>query len=117
MHYQEAPYQESKLVSCLQGAIYDVIIDLRPTSKTFLQWHAVELSADPGYMLYIPEGFAHGFQTLEDNTKVYYQISQKFHAPSSKGIRWDDPLFSISWPYSQDLIVSQKDQNHPRFSP
>lgn len=114
MHYQISPYQETKLVRCVAGAIYDVVIDLRRDSPTFAQSIAVELTARNDRMLYIPEDVAHGFQSLEDNTEVFYQISE-FYAPQyAKGIRWDDPTFGISWPIS-DPIISVKDATYPDF--
>ncbi|MCS6927204.1 MAG: dTDP-4-dehydrorhamnose 3,5-epimerase [Candidatus Binatia bacterium] len=116
MHYQVAPHEEAKLVRCTRGAIYDVIIDLRPESPTFTQWLAVELSAENYRMLYIPEGFAHGFQTLEDNTEVFYQMSE-FYAPEcARGIRWNDPAFAIVWPPAE-RIISPRDQHYPDFVP
>jgi dTDP-4-dehydrorhamnose 3,5-epimerase len=115
MHYQIAPHAEQKLVRCTAGIIYDVIVDLRPDSRTFRQWFATELSVDNRRMLYIPEGFAHGFLTLTDNTEVYYQISE-YHVPdSSRGVRWNDPAFAISWP-EQPRIVSQRDSAYADFT-
>ncbi|NWJ96738.1 MAG: dTDP-4-dehydrorhamnose 3,5-epimerase [Chloroflexi bacterium] len=114
MHYQVAPYAEAKLVRCTSGAIYDVIIDLRPESTTFKQWVGVELTAHNRLELYIPEGFAHGFQSLEDNSEVFYQMSQFYQAEAARGVRWDDPTFGISWPISQKTI-SQRDSNYPFF--
>jgi dTDP-4-dehydrorhamnose 3,5-epimerase len=108
MHYQIAPYEEAKLVRCTRGAIYDVIIDLRPESPTFKQWIAVELTAENRRMLYVPKGFAHGFQTLEDNTEVFYQMSEFYHPEYARGVRWDDPAFGIKWPI-KEIIVSAKD--------
>lgn len=116
MHYQAAPYEEAKYVSCISGSLYDVLVDLRPLSPTFLQWHAVELSEKDNTILYVPEGFAHGFQTLEDNTKVFYQISQAYAPQFAQGIRWDDPALSIKWPFTKDLIISTKDLNYPDFT-
>ena len=116
MHYQVAPHEEAKLVRCTRGAIYDVIVDLRPDSPTFKQWVAVELTADNHRMLYIPEGFAHGFQTLEDNTEVFYQMSESYHPESARGIRWDDPMFGIKWPNVRHRIVSEIDQSYADFS-
>ena len=116
MHYQPKPYEEAKLVRCTCGAIYDVIIDLRPTSPTFMQWVAVELTASNRRMLYIPEGFAHGFQTLEDNTEVFYQMSEFYVPESARGVRWDDPAFSIQWP-DTDQKISERDQNFADFLP
>jgi dTDP-4-dehydrorhamnose 3,5-epimerase len=112
MHYQVAPHEEAKLVRCTRGAIYDVIIDLRADSPTFRQWVAVELTEDNRRMLYIPEGFAHGFQTLEDNTEVFYQISEFYHPESARGVRWDDPAFGIDWPPEDQRVISARDQDY-----
>jgi len=112
MHYQVAPYEEAKLVRCTMGAIYDVIIDLRPDSPTFRQWITVELTAKNRRMLYIPEGFAHGFQTLVDSTEVFYQMSEFYHPECARGIRWDDPVFGIEWPPERERLISLKDQNY-----
>jgi dTDP-4-dehydrorhamnose 3,5-epimerase len=109
MHYQKTPYEEAKLVSCSQGRIYDVIIDMRKGSKTYCKWYAVELSADNYKLLYIPKGFAHGFQALEDNSVVLYHICGFYRPGSAKGIRWDDAKFNISWPL-EDKIISKKDK-------
>ncbi|MBD2102622.1 dTDP-4-dehydrorhamnose 3,5-epimerase [Leptolyngbya sp. FACHB-261] len=114
MHYQISPYEETKLVRCLKGAICDVIIDLRPGSPTFKQHYSVVLSAENYKMLYIPEGFAHGFQTLEDDTEVFYQISEFYHAESARGIRWNDPAFNINWPLEVQ-VISERDQQYPDF--
>jgi len=115
MHYQTAPYEEAKLVRCTRGAIYDVIIDLRASSATFRQWLGVTLTSQNHRMLYMPESFAHGFQTLEDETEVFYQMSE-FHAPAhASGVRWDDPAFNIQWPLLSELIISDKDRNYPDF--
>jgi len=114
MHYQARPHEEAKLVRCTCGAIYDVIIDLRPTSPTFMQWVAVELTAANRKMLYIPEGFAHGFQTLEDNTEVFYQMSEFYVPECARGVRWDDPAFSVQWP-DTDRNISERDQNFADF--
>jgi dTDP-4-dehydrorhamnose 3,5-epimerase len=108
MHYQVEPYAETKIVRCTKGKIFDVIIDLREKSKTFNEWQGFELSAENYKMLYVPEGFAHGFQTLEDNTEIFYQMSQ-IHMPDySRGIRYDDKRFQILWPLPNPTI-SQKD--------
>lgn len=109
MHYQTRPYEEAKTVRCTRGAIYDVIIDLRPQSPTYKQWTAVELSAGNHKMLYVPEGFAHGFQTLQDDTEVFYQISEFYHPECAAGIRWDDPAFGIEWPDVKGRSISAKD--------
>lgn len=114
MHYQTAPHQEAKLVSCLRGSLYDVIIDLRHDSPTYCKWIAVELSGKNYKILYVPKGFAHGFQTLEDDTVVFYQISEFYHPESSRGIKWNDPSFGISWPIL-DPILSEKDRSHPFY--
>jgi len=115
MHYQAAPYEEAKLVRCTQGAIYDAIIDLRPESPTFKQYTAIVLTAQNRKMLYVPEGFAHGFLTLEDHTEVFYQMSE-FYAPEYvRGIRWNDPAFNIQWP-ADVQIISDRDQNLPDFN-
>lgn len=112
MHYQVAPMAEAKLVRCTRGAIYDVIVDLRQGSLTYCQWEAVELNAENRKMIYIPEGFAHGFQTLEDDTEVFYQMSE-FYAPEyARGVLWDDPAFGIVFPL-KNMIVSEKDKNYP----
>jgi dTDP-4-dehydrorhamnose 3,5-epimerase len=115
MHYQVEPYPEAKLVRCTMGAIYDVILDLRPDSATFKQWLDVELTAENRRMLFIPEGLAHGFQTLADNTEVFYQMSEFYHPECARGVRWDDPVFGIQW-RQEVLIVSEKDCQYPDFS-
>jgi dTDP-4-dehydrorhamnose 3,5-epimerase len=112
MHYQVKPHAEVKLVRCITGAIYDVIVDLRPASPTFRQWFAVELSAVNRKMIYIPEGFAHGFQTLTDNTELIYQHSA-FHSPEyERGVRFDDPDLDIVWPLDVS-VISPRDQGYP----
>lgn len=116
MHYQVGPHQEAKVVTCIQGAIYDVIIDLRPGSPTFCQWFAARLTAANRKMLYIPEGFAHGFQTLKDHSTVYYQMSEFYQPESARGVRWNDPVFGIHWPHPAPLL-SPRDQNFPDFKP
>ncbi|MGI0483655.1 dTDP-4-dehydrorhamnose 3,5-epimerase [Geminocystis sp. CENA526] len=115
MHYQIKPHEEAKLVRCTNGAIYDVIIDIRPQSSTFKQWFGVELTAKNYKMLYIPEGFAHGFETLEDDTEVFYQMSEFYHSECARGVRWNDPSFHIEWLLTENLIISEKDQNYPYF--
>ena len=117
MHYQAAPFAEVKLVRCSRGAIYDVIVDLRPGSPTNAQWIGVELRAADGRMLYIPEGFAHGYQTLIDDTEVAYQMSVP-HAPeAARGFRWDDPLFGIAWPEIEARVMSERDRCWPDYVP
>lgn len=114
MHYQVYPHEEAKLVRCTQGAIYDVIIDLRLGSPTFKKWMAVELRAENHRILYIPKNLAHGFQTLEDNTEIFYQMSEFYHPESSRGIRWNDPAFRIDWPRNEGLI-SASDRKYADF--
>jgi dTDP-4-dehydrorhamnose 3,5-epimerase len=111
MHYQVAPHEEAKLVSCISGSIYDVIIDLRKESSTLYQWQAFELSAEKHRMLYIPEGLAHGFQTLHDDTSVFYQMSEFYNPECSKGVRWNDIRWGIKWPIASP-IMSDKDKNY-----
>ncbi|MFC1844698.1 dTDP-4-dehydrorhamnose 3,5-epimerase [Thermodesulfobacteriota bacterium] len=115
MHYQAAPYEETKLVRCTMGAIYDVIIDIRQESKTCMQWFACKLTAQNRKMLYVPEGFAHGFQTLVDNTEVFYQMSEFYYPEYSKGIKWNDPILGIKWPI-KNPIISFVDERHVSFS-
>ncbi|MCX9014407.1 MAG: dTDP-4-dehydrorhamnose 3,5-epimerase [Candidatus Methanoperedens sp.] len=115
MHYQVAPMAEAKLVSCTKGAIYDVIIDLRPESPTYCQWLAEELNAENRKMIYIPDGFAHGFQSIEDETEVFYQMSEFYSPEHARGVRWDDPVFGIEWPLNSK-IISEKDMNYPLIS-
>jgi dTDP-4-dehydrorhamnose 3,5-epimerase len=115
MHYQAAPYAEAKLVRCTMGAVHDVIIDLRPDSPTFKRHLAVVLTAENRTMLYVPEGFAHGFETLEDNTELFYQMSE-FYVPShARGVRWNDPAFGIPWPLPPRSIT-ERDASYPDFS-
>lgn len=114
MHFQLPPKAEAKLVRCTSGAILDVIIDLRPDSATYCQWTAVELTGDNRRSLYIPEGFAHGFQTLADNSEVFYQMFEFFVPEYASGVRWDDPAFGINWPLS-DPVISEKDRSYPDF--
>lgn len=111
LHYQIAPHAEAKLVRCTRGAIYDVAVDLRPDSPTFNQWIAVHLTADSRRAVYIPEGLAHGFQTLQDDTEVFYQMSEFYHAECARGVRWDDPAIGIQWPLPNP-IVSQHDRSY-----
>jgi dTDP-4-dehydrorhamnose 3,5-epimerase len=116
MHYQMAPHGEIKLVRCTSGSVYDVIVDLRPDSPTYLNHVGIELSSRNRKMLYIPEGLAHGFQTLEDNTEVLYLMSG-FYAPEcARGVRWNDPIFGIQWP-SAVRIISARDQGFPDYRP
>jgi dTDP-4-dehydrorhamnose 3,5-epimerase len=115
MHFQIPPHAEAKLVRCTMGAIYDVILDLRPDSPTIKQWVAVELTAENRKMLYAPEGLAHGFLTLIDNTEVFYQMSASYHPESARGVRWDDPAFAILWPLDRPGHISVRDKSLPLF--
>jgi len=114
MHYQKAPYAEAKLVRCISGACFDVMIDLRPDSKTYCQWFGLELTEKNRKMLYIPEGFAHGFQTLADNTELFYLVSQFYTPEAERGVRWNDLRFGISWP-EEKVLLSDKDLTWPDF--
>jgi dTDP-4-dehydrorhamnose 3,5-epimerase len=116
MHFQAKPHQEAKVVRCTSGAICDVIIDLRKDSVTFMRWIAVELSAENRKMLYIPEGIAHGFLTLVDDTEVFYQMSDFFAPEFARGVRWNDPCFLVRWP-APVKVVSPTDQNWDDFDP
>lgn len=116
MHYQAAPWAEAKLVRCSRGAIFDVIIDLRPGSATFRQWFGAELNSDNRRALYVPEGFAHGFQTLVDDVEVFYQMSEFYHPEAAGGVRWNDPAFAIVWPECEARLISAKDQSWPNFA-
>lgn len=115
MHYQVEPFAEAKLVRCTRGAIYDVIIDLRSDSETFKEWFAVEINAENRRALYIPEGFAHGFQTLEDDSEVFYQMSEFYHPECARGVRWDDPAFEVVWPIDEQ-IIREKDRSYSMWS-
>jgi dTDP-4-dehydrorhamnose 3,5-epimerase len=112
MHYQVAPYAEAKVVRCTRGAIYDVAIDLREGSPTYLGWAAVELSERNRSMLYIPEGFAHGYQTLEDDTEIFYMVSESYRPEAARVLRWDDPAFGIAWPL-EVTAISDRDRGAP----
>ncbi|MFQ5470221.1 MAG: dTDP-4-dehydrorhamnose 3,5-epimerase [Gammaproteobacteria bacterium] len=115
MHFQVSPHEEAKLVKCIAGAIFDVIVDLRCESPTYSQYVAEELSAGNRKMLYIPKGFAHGFQTIADDTEVFYQMSEYYVAGAGSGYRWDDPAFNITWPQVKNVVISAKDQSWPEF--
>jgi dTDP-4-dehydrorhamnose 3,5-epimerase len=117
MHYQQPPHEEAKLIRCVRGALYDVAIDLRPDSPTCGQWTSVELTAEPGQpsrMFYIPAGFAHGFQTLEDHTEILYQMSAFYAPEAGRGLRWNDPAFAIEWPLAVS-VISERDRTYPDF--
>jgi len=115
LHYQAAPCEEAKLIRCTRGEIYDVIVDLRRDSETFMQWLAVELTAENHKMVFIPTGCAHGFLTLDDNTEAFYQMAE-FYAPEyARGVRWNDPAFGIQWPV-EVRVISERDRNYPDFA-
>jgi len=114
LHYQISPHEESKLIWCIKGEIFDVIVDLRPESKTFKKWFSIQLTSDNYKMLYVPEGFANGFQSLKDEVKIFYQNSQYYASESERGIRWNDPTFNINWPLKPTLI-SKKDKSWKNF--
>jgi len=119
MHFQRAPRAQAKLVRCTMGAIYDVIIDLRPASMTFKEWIGIELTAENRRMLFVPEGFAHGFQTLVDQTEVFYQMTSAFAPEHAGGVRWDDPAFRIEWPDTvggEERIIIARDREYPDFT-
>ena len=115
LHYQAPPHEEAKLVRCTRGAIWDVIVDLREGSATRLKWYAAELTADNRRALYVPRGFAHGFQTLADAAEVFYQMGEFYHPDGARGIRWDDPAIGIRWPLP-DPILSERDRKLPLHS-
>lgn len=110
LHYQIPPYQETKIIRCTKGKIFDIIIDLRINSSTYKKWESFDLNSENYNMLYIPEGFAHGFQSLEDNTEMFYQMTQFFQPEHNEGIRWNDPTFNIPWPLNVS-IISKKDKD------
>lgn len=116
MHYQKAPYAETKIVRCTRGEIYDVVLDLRPASATFREWAAVRLSADNHQMLYIPKGCAHGFQTLSAGAEVFYQMSESYRPESATGVRWNDDAFAIEWPLAVS-VISERDAAYPDYQP
>jgi dTDP-4-dehydrorhamnose 3,5-epimerase len=116
MHFQRAPHAETRLVRCTAGAIFDVVLDLRPESETFRKWTSVELTRENFKMMYVPKGCAHGFQTLRNDTDVFYQMSDPFSQNSATGVRWDDPAFGIEWPAVETRTISEKDRSWPDFS-
>jgi dTDP-4-dehydrorhamnose 3,5-epimerase len=116
MHLQRPPHQEVKLIRCTRGGLFDVIIDLRPDSGAYRRWIGVELTAENRRMLYVPRGFAHGFQTLEDDTETFYMVSEYYTPGAESGVRWDDPVFGIEWPLGRPTEISEKDQHWPDFA-
>lgn len=115
MHYQAPPLQEAKLIRCIRGSIYDVIIDIRPGSPTFKKWYGRSLTEDDYDMIYVPEDFAHGYLALSDHSEVFYLVSQFYSPEHERGLRWNDPAFDIDWPFSGPFILSEKDKNWPVF--
>ncbi len=115
MHYQGFPHEETKVVRCTSGAIYDVIVDLRPASSTFKHWIGVELSAENRRMIYVPKGFAHGFQSLVEHVEVFYQVSEFYYPESALSVRWDDPAFDIKWPPVEQRVISERDRSYSDF--
>jgi dTDP-4-dehydrorhamnose 3,5-epimerase len=115
LHYQEMPYGQAKLVRCTRGAIFDVTVDLRPASPTFRKWVGVELTAENQLMLYMPGDMGHGFQTLEDDTEVFYQVSTVYRPDAYRGVRWDDPAFGIEWPLADERVILARDSSYPDF--
>ncbi|WP_296072141.1 dTDP-4-dehydrorhamnose 3,5-epimerase [uncultured Agrobacterium sp.] len=116
LHFQSEPFAQAKLVRCVQGRLMDVAVDIRSGSPTFGKWTSVELSALNGEQLWIPQGFAHGFMTLEDNTIISYKVSANYNADHDRGIRWNDPAIGIRWPDTKTLVMSRKDMLHPLLS-
>ncbi|MEA2316993.1 MAG: dTDP-4-dehydrorhamnose 3,5-epimerase [Solirubrobacteraceae bacterium] len=116
MHFQAAPHGEPKVVRCTQGAIYDVIVDLRPDSPTHRRWFATELSAENGRAVYIPVGVAHGFQTVADASEVLYMMGHEYVPEAASGVRWDDPAFGIAWPDCDQRIMSDRDRSYPDYA-
>jgi len=117
LHYQVQPFADAKLIRCIRGAVFDVIVDVRPESPTYLRWWGVKLSEDNRRLLYVPPGCAHGYQALCDDTEVMYPVSAPYAASAERGVRWDDPLFGIEWPDTVDRLVSAKDAAWPDFVP
>jgi len=116
LHFQSAPFAEGKLVRCTAGSIYDVMVDLREGSPTFCRWEGFELSAENRLAVYIPQGVAHGFQTLVHDSEVFYQMTEYYHPEVSRGVRWNDPAFGIVWPIAEP-ILSDRDRSYPNFKP
>lgn len=116
MHYQVAPHDEVKLIRLVRGAVFDVAVDLRRDSPTFKRWVGVELDAASGQMLYVPRGCAHGYQTLTDDTEVFYIVSAPYSVPHQRGVRWNDPAFGIEWPLGPPAVIHQRDASYPDFT-
>lgn len=116
LHYQAPPHEETKIVRCIRGSIYDVVIDLRAHSTTYMNWIGVNLTSENRRMIYIPTGFAHGYQTLTPEAEIYYQVDQYYAPKAERGIKWNDSAFRIDWPLRRDCVISEKDQSWPDFS-
>jgi dTDP-4-dehydrorhamnose 3,5-epimerase len=116
LHYQTSPYEEVKVIRLVRGAVFDVAVDLRPDSRTFRRWVGVELDAASHQMLYVPQGCAHGYQTLTDDTEVFYLVSAPYSPPSQRGVRWNDPAFSIAWPLGSPTVINHRDATYPDFT-
>jgi dTDP-4-dehydrorhamnose 3,5-epimerase len=113
LHYQAPPFEEAKAVRVVQGAVFDVVVDLRPDSPTYLQWVGCELSAANRRLMYVPPGCAHGYQTLQDDTEVFYFVSAPYSPPHQRGVRWNDPAFAIAWPLGPPTRIHERDASYP----
>jgi len=116
MHYQAAPFEEVKVIRPIRGAVFDVVVDLRRDSPTFRRWVGVELDAAAGRMLYVPRGFAHGYQTLTDDAEVLYIVSAQYSPPHQRGVRWNDAAFGIEWPLGSPAVINPRDASYPDFT-
>ena len=116
MHYQLAPHAETKLIRCIRGAFWDVVLDLRPDSPTFGQWYGADLTAENRRMMYVPKGCAHGFITSTEDAEAFYLVDAFYSPQAERGVRWNDPKFAIRWP-AAPVVLSDKDRNHPDFNP
>jgi len=115
LHWQVSPYEEAKLVRCIKGSIFDVVVDVRPESRTYKNWYGIDLTSTNRQALFIPGGCAHGYQVLEDDTEVFYQVSAPYVQEAEKGARWNDPSFGIEWPINEGVILSPKDRGWDDF--
>ena len=116
LHFQRPPHAEVKLIRCTRGAVFDVVVDLRPASPTYCQWVGIDLTEENGRMIYVPEGFAHGYQTLVDSSETFYQVSAAYAPNAEGGVRWDDPAFAIAWPEVENRIMNERDRGWPDFA-
>ena len=117
LHYQAAPFEEAKVIRAVRGGVFDVAVDLRRDSPTFLQWAGAELTADNRRAMYIPPGCAHGYQTLADDTEVFYFVSAAYSPPHQRGARWNDPAFNVQWPLGPPTAIHERDAGYPDFDP